>query len=114
MKITIYFLFLMLINSLLSTNSSIKVIIDNQKLPNSICKVANDITSSKNDTEDILIGNVGHKSWSSTINDIAKCIGSENAVVINDFKQMLNVTTLRKASVVILTFDGFKRVNIER
>ena len=44
------------------------------------------------------------KVWSSTINDIAGCIGSETAVVVSAFSRPLTERTLRKAAVVIFTF----------
>ena len=50
---------LFVFNLTVSTKFIQKATIDDQKLPKSICKITNDITSSKTDTQDILIGNVG-------------------------------------------------------
>ena len=40
--------------------------------------------------------------WSSTVNDITGCVGSETAVVVSDFKSFVVEKTLRKASVIVL------------
>ncbi|CAG9811583.1 unnamed protein product [Chironomus riparius] len=96
-----------ILNSSFSTKFHFKTLIDVKKLSNSICKVANDLINLKTHTQDILIGNLGRKSWSQTINDIAKCIGDGNAMVISDLKQQITEMKLRKATLVILTFDYF-------
>lgn len=67
-----------------------------------VCKVTKDIISSKSDTQDVLIGNLAGELWSSTANDIAGCVGSDNAVVFSDFKSFVIKKTLRKAAVIIL------------
>ncbi|KAL7014267.1 hypothetical protein ACKWTF_015839 [Chironomus riparius] len=99
-----------IIDSSFSTKFHFKTLIDVKKLSNSICKVANDLINLKTHTQDILIGNLGRKSWSQTINDIAKCIGDGNAMVISDLKQQITEMKLRKATLVILTFDYFNGV----
>ncbi|KAL7014255.1 hypothetical protein ACKWTF_015827 [Chironomus riparius] len=80
------------------------------KIAPSICKIINEITSSTTDTQDILIGNLGGQSWSTTVNDIVKCIDDETAVVISDFKTKLTDDKLRKASIVILAVNWFSQV----
>ncbi|KAL7013018.1 hypothetical protein ACKWTF_015152 [Chironomus riparius] len=47
---------------------------------------------------------------SSTVNDIAECVGHDSAVVVNDFKVSLTEQTLKKAAVVIFTFKQFNEV----
>ncbi|CAG9799848.1 unnamed protein product [Chironomus riparius] len=83
-----------------SLNPAPKPIRDDQKFSKSICKIANDITNSKTDTQDILIGNLGVKPilWSPTVNNIVECIGSGSAVVISDFRQTFVDKLFRKAS----------------
>jgi hypothetical protein len=79
-------------------------------LPKSICKVTNDITSSKSDTQDILIGNLGGKIESSIVNDIVKCIDDGTAVVVADLKDIIKNEQLRKTSIIILVMDQANEV----
>ena len=51
-----------------------------EKLSQSICTIVNVVTSSTTDTKDIQIANSGGKSFSSTINGIARCVDRSNAV----------------------------------
>lgn len=110
MKILNLFVLFCFLKSSFSFNSSLNFMIHNKKLQKSICNVVNDVTSSKTDTQDILIGNLGREAWTSTINDIVQCLSDGTAVVVSDFKQLINEKLLRKASLVILTFDGLNRV----
>jgi len=115
MKITKFFIIfstLLFINSSLSTNFIQKSLIDDQQLSKSICEITNDIINSKSDTQDILIGNLGGKIWSSTISDIIQCLSDNKAQVLSDFRTTIKKINLRKASVVILTLDKLEQVNI--
>ena len=49
-----------------------------------------------------MIGNLGGKVWSSTVNDIVQCIDDGKAVVVSDFKAVVKEKSLRKAAVAIL------------
>lgn len=106
-----FILFLLFLSLLLfaKINARIKILISDQTLPNSICKVTNDIINSKSDTQDILIGNLGGKLWSSMVNNIIKCIDEESAVVVTDFKLKIIEERLWKATVVILV--GLKQTD---
>ncbi|KAL7014273.1 hypothetical protein ACKWTF_015844 [Chironomus riparius] len=96
-------LFLILSSILfLSTNAVIKVSMSDKKFFQNICNIINDVTGSRTDTQDILIGNLGGKIWSSTVNDIAQCIDHGNAVVVTDFKTKITEKRLWKASVVVI------------
>ncbi|CAG9811577.1 unnamed protein product [Chironomus riparius] len=76
-----------------------------QNLPNSICRITYDVTSSKSDTQDILFGNLDSQTWSSTVNDIVKCIDNGTAVVVADLKTIIKNKNFRKASVIILALN---------
>ncbi|CAG9811092.1 unnamed protein product [Chironomus riparius] len=102
------FLVLIVCNSTLNINFILK---NDKKLSNYVCKVTKDIISSKSDTKDVLIGNLGGKVWSSTVNDIAGCVGQDSAVVASDFKEPLTVETLRKAIVIILAVGYINKVD---
>jgi len=99
------------LNSSFSTNFILKSLIVDQKLSKSICKITNDVTSSKTDTQDILIGNVGGNIWSSTINDIVSCIDDETTVVVSDLNAIMTENNLRKASVTILALKWLNVVS---
>ena len=107
-KLFIIFCAILLLNSAFSSKS----LSSDQNLAPSICKITNDITKSTTETQDILIGNPGGQVWSSTVNDIIKCIDDGTAVVVTDLSsQMLN-KNLRKASVVIVTLDRIDGVSV--
>ena len=102
---TIYFL-----NSSLSTRFNLTSSIDHQNLPQSICKIINDVTKSKTDTQDIIIGNLqGNKL--SIIDDIIECVKDNTAIVVTDFKAKMTEKMLRKAAIVILLLDKLDKVN---
>ena len=61
----------LLLNSTLSTNLILKTPEKDKKLSNYVCKIIRDITKSKSDTQDVLVGNLGGKMWSSTVSEIA-------------------------------------------
>ena len=105
---------LFILNSTLSTNFILKTSQNDKKLSNYVCKVTKDITKTKSDTQDVLIGNLGGEAWSSTVNDIAGCVGSENAVVVNNFSKLLTEQTLRKAAVGIVAMEFVDKVRFER
>ncbi|KAL7013021.1 hypothetical protein ACKWTF_015154 [Chironomus riparius] len=100
---------LLILNSVFSTNFILKTSQNSKKLSSYVCKVTKDIISSKSNTQDILIGNLGEKMWSSTVNDIAGCFGQDTAIVVSDFNSIVTEKTLRKATMVILTFDKFEK-----
>jgi hypothetical protein len=54
---------------------------------------------------------LGSNIWSSTVNDIIQCIDDGTAVVVADLSAVVKEKSLRKASVVILTFDEFDQVS---
>ena len=108
-RINVIFLTLLLFNSSLGNNLFIQSLPDDQNLPKSICKITNDVISSKNQTQDILIGNLGDKTWSSTVNEIIKCIDGETALVVTDLKTKITEKRLKKSPVVILA--GFNQNN---
>ena len=106
------FLAHLILNSTLSTNFIFKTSQNDEKLSNYVCKITKDITKTKSDTQDVLIGNLGGELWSSTVNDIAGCIGSDTAVVVSDFKSIVTEQTLRKAAVLILMFGYVNQVSL--
>ena len=83
---------------------------DAQDLSKNICKITNDITKSSTDTQDILIGNLGGETWSSTVNDIIQCVDDNIAIVVTDFQQKIIEKNLKKASVVILILEWHSQV----
>ncbi|CAG9811086.1 unnamed protein product [Chironomus riparius] len=105
-KVLSSFLALLILNSTFSTNFILKTSQNEKKLSNYVCKVIKEITKAKNDTQDVLIGNLSGKLWSSTVNDIAGCVGQEAAVVLSDFKMLLKEKTLRKAAVIIIALSS--------
>ena len=103
---TIYFL-----NSSLSTRFINASSIDHQNLPQSICKIINDVTKSKTDTQDILIGNLQGNNELSIIDDIIECVKDNTAIVVTDFKAKMTEKMLRKAAIIILLLDKLDKVN---
>jgi len=115
MKIAIIFIIfstLSVINSSLSSKFHLDYSINDKTLSSTICKITNDITSLKSDTQDILIGNLGGKMWPTIANDIIQCLNDDKAQVLSDFRTTIKKINLRKASVVILTLDKLEQVNI--
>jgi len=102
------------LNSTVSIEIISKSLIDDEKLSKSICKIANDVARSKTGTQDILIGNFGFQVWTSTTNDIVRCIDDETAVVVADFKEIIKSKRLRKASTVILPLGYVDKVSFSR
>lgn len=94
-----------------STNSTlirtISQTIDN-KLLKSICKVINDITDQRIQTQDILIGRLEVESRSFDDSSIIKCISNRHPAVVSDLMNKMTTKYLRKASLVILMLDNNK------
>ncbi|CAG9811578.1 unnamed protein product [Chironomus riparius] len=111
LRFLVIFAMLLVLHSSTSTNSINTSSIDDQKLSTSICRITNDITSSKSDTQDIIIGNLGGTMWSSIVNDIIKCLDNK-AVVISDIHDIATDKRLRKASVVILALNRSAKYQI--
>ena len=111
LRILAPFLALLILNSTINTNFILKTSQNDKKLSNYVCKVTKDITKSKIDTQDVLIGNLGGELWSSTVNDIAGCVKSDTAVIVSDFKTSLTEKTLRKAALVVLTCNKLDKVS---
>lgn len=109
--IFVIFSILLLLDSSFSTHDYLKSLIDDQKLPKVICKIINDITSSNNETHDILIGNLGEKIQSSPLNDFLQCIDDDSAVVVTDLRAITRNKHLRKASVIILVMNEANEVS---
>ena len=97
MKIAIQFSLIFILNSSIG-------MCNEQNLIQSICKITNDITNSNTDKKDVLIGNLGGKTWSLTINKIIECIDDETAVVVTDLSKKMTTKDLRKAAVIIIAF----------
>lgn len=112
MKFSIFFVTFSTIFILKSSLSRSIALIHDQKLSKSICKITNDIISSRIDTQDILIGNIGGHVWSLTVNDIVKCISKGNAVLVTDLRRLIKERNLRKASVVILALNQANEVSL--
>jgi len=112
-KLFVIFCSILFFNSSISTKIDLILPTDSQNLSRSICNIANDVINSKTDTQDILIGNFGGKSQSSTINDIIQCINDETTVVVTDLKDKMSRNDLRKASLFIIAFDMIDGVSIK-
>jgi hypothetical protein len=69
-KIFVTFSSILVINSSLGTHFIPQLPSDDQQLAQSVCKITNDVTRAKTETQDILIGNFVDKTWSTTVNDI--------------------------------------------
>jgi hypothetical protein len=69
-KIFVTFSSILLLNSSFSTTIIPESPSDDQKLAKSVCKITNDVTRAKTDTQDILIGNFGGQAESTVVNDI--------------------------------------------
>jgi len=78
-----------------------------------ICKIINDLTRLTNDTQDILIGNIGDRNWSQNVNDIIECIDDDKAIVVTDFKGIHQEKKLRKGSVIVVALQHPSRVCIK-
>ena len=63
-----------------------------------------------NDTQDVLIGNLGDQGWSQSVNDIIECIDDDKAVVVTDLKGIHQEKKLRKGSVIVLALQHPNRV----
>ena len=112
-KLFIIFSTIFIFNSSLSTNFVLNPSIFDQNLSKSISKIANDATSTTTDTHDILIENLGGNIWSSTINEILKCIDDATAVVVTDLKAQMLSNVLKKAMVIIVAFDMIDGVSFK-
>lgn len=111
-RLLVPFLAFCILNSSLSSSFTLKISQNDKLLSNSVCKIIKDISKSKTDTQDILIGNLGGNLWTSTINDITGCIGSDNSVVISNFKAALKEENLRKAAVIVMMLSDVSEVRI--
>lgn len=109
MKISFEFVSFFLLFVYNSSAFNIKSVRDDQKLSKSVCKITNNFEVSKFDTKDVLISNLGGKAWTSTVNNIAKCLDDGTAIVVADFRTKMKVPRLKKASVLILV--GFDHNN---
>ena len=94
-----------------STNFILESLIIDQNLSKSICKITNDVTNSKSDTHDILIGDFGGQNGSLIVNDIIHCIDDGKAVVATDLRRIIKNEVLRKASVIILKLNRVDKVS---
>ncbi|CAG9811082.1 unnamed protein product [Chironomus riparius] len=99
--------------ALLIFNSTVNTQIDN-KLSSYVCKITKDVTKSNTDTQDVLIVNLAQKMWSSTLNDIAGCVGHDNAVVVSDFNDVIIEKTLRKAAIIVIALGLATQLNLTK
>lgn len=105
MKLSILFLLfssLFLLNSSLSLKFLEELTSGDEKLLSYICKVVDEVTGTRNDTQDILIGHIGGSRLSQVVNDVTQCIGGDKIVVITNFYTLVKEKKLRKASVIVL------------
>lgn len=109
MKISFKFVSFFMIFVYKSSTFDLKPARDDQKLSKSICKITNNLTGSKFETNDILISDLGGKTWTSIVNNIAKCLDDGIAIVVADFRTKMKAKRLKKASVLILA--GFDHNN---
>lgn len=103
-------LLLCIFNRTFSMYFILKVSQNDKNLANYVCKITKDLQKSKTDTQDVLIGNLDDKSWTSTVNDIAGCIISDSAVVVSDFKKVLDEKSLKKAAIIVLALASADQV----
>lgn len=101
----IIFLSIFLLISTFDTKFTHTTSNDHDTLLKSFCKITNDATNFKADTQDIIVGNMGGKIWSSTTNDIIECIDKRAAVVVTNFGTSIAEKRLRKASIIILMLN---------
>jgi hypothetical protein len=106
--------FFIIFSICLLINFTPKSSVNSQELSKSVCQIANDVVSSLNDTQDILIGNFGRKVKSSIVNDILRCIDGATAAVVTDFEVEMTNKNLRKAAIVIVVFDDINGVSMSR
>ncbi|KAL7014254.1 hypothetical protein ACKWTF_015826 [Chironomus riparius] len=99
---------------IINTSFTTKMLIKDQELPKSICSITNNVTKSTTITQDILIGNMDRKIWSSTANDIIKCLDDDKAVVATDLTNTIQNLRLRKASVIILMLNQLNEVRMKK
>jgi hypothetical protein len=114
MKLSIIFSSLILLNPSKSTNIVDYWAFEDAKLLKYVCKVVNDITSSSNDTQDIMIGYFGDDSQLQAVNDVASCIDDEKALVITNFQTIEVEKKLRKAAVIVLSLERAEKVSRNR
>lgn len=98
------FVAILVLNSTLNLGFILKTLQNNKILSNYVCKITKDIIKSKYDTQDVLIGNLGGKVWSSTVNEIAGCV-KDSVVVVSDFSKKMTEKSLRKAAIVIVLIN---------
>ena len=114
MKILKYFLSILIVNSAICVAKLIDTTINDDKLSKSVCKIANDITHSKTETQNVLLGNLGGKVMTSLVQDISGCVADKNPVVVlTTLQKKILERKLWKSSVIILIFDSLNEVNIE-
>ena len=87
----------------------LKSLSDDQKIPKSICKIINSVTSSN----DILVGNLAGRIRSHTVNDIVQCIERRHAVVITNLNVDITNKAMKRASIMILLLNQLNQVNKE-
>ena len=90
----------------------VNILVDCNALSNFVCTISKDILESKNDTQDVMIGNLDRKTQPTIINDLVGCIGPSYPVVISEFTRPFIDVNLRKATVVILIFDKIFTVSM--
>lgn len=82
-----------------------------KSIAQSACKVTRNLTNQQPHTQDILIGNLGGITELKISNELIRCIGHNNPVVVADLIAKLDRENLRKASVVVLIM---KRISLVR
>ncbi|KAL7013823.1 hypothetical protein ACKWTF_015606 [Chironomus riparius] len=113
MKILKLLLSVLIVDAAICIAKLIHITLTDDKLSTSICKIANDITHSKVETQNVLLGTLGGKAMSLEVQDIAQCVADENPVVVlSTFHTKILERKLWKASVIILIFDSINEVNV--
>jgi hypothetical protein len=115
MKLTILFLLfscLFLLNSTLNLDFLEELSGQDDNIITSACKIVNDVTGAKNETQDILVGHIGSGRWSQGVNDLTQCIDGDKTVVVTNLRMVAEEKRLRKASVIVLIAYQADRVSL--
>lgn len=81
-----------------------------KSIAQSACNITRNLTNQQPHTQDILIGNLGGITELQISNELIRCIGHNNPVVVADLIAKLDRQNLRKASVVVLIMNRISLV----
>lgn len=73
-----------------------------EKSIQSLCHNLQNITSSKQDSHDILVAKIDDNIRDSIVRDLSTCLGSDSPIVVTDLKEPIVIHGLNKAKLMII------------